>query len=74
MECCPECGSTDIALRDGGRYGRLMLCKECGWQGYMTVDFPDETLKKLKHLEKVGRMEKKVRKLEKRMKKFDRIV
>ncbi|MGD2251131.1 MAG: hypothetical protein PVF58_22260 [Candidatus Methanofastidiosia archaeon] len=72
MECCPECGSTDITIRYGGRLGRLMICKECGYQGRFTVDFPDESLKKMKELEKAKKMEKKVRKFEKRIKKLEK--
>lgn len=73
MECCPECGSTRLALKYGGKLGRIMLCKECGWQGRVTVDFPDESLKKMKMMEKAKKMEKKVRKLEKKMKKLERM-
>ena len=49
-----------------------MLCKECGWQGRITVDFPDETLKKMKEIEKAEKMEKKVRKFEKKIKKLEK--
>lgn len=52
MKCCPECGSTDVTVRYGGRVGGLWLCKECGYQGYIIVDFPDESLKKMKQMEK----------------------
>lgn len=68
MECCPECGSTRIAMRYGGKLGRLMVCKECGWQGRATVDFPDETLKKMKQIEKAEKLEKRMRRLEKKPK------
>lgn len=72
MECCLECGSTDVTIRYGGKLGRLMICKECGWQGRITVDFPDETLKKMKQIEKAKKMEKKVRKFEKKIKKLEK--
>ncbi len=58
MLCCPECGS------------RLWICKECGWQGYLVVDFPDESLKKMKEIEKAEKMGKKVENLEKKLKKY----
>lgn len=39
-------------MRFGGKAGGLWLCKECNWQGYMIVDFPDKSLKKMKEMEK----------------------
>lgn len=70
MLCCPECGSCDVAIRYGGKLGRLWICKECGWQGYLVVDFPDESLKKMKEIEKAEKMGKKVENLEKKLKKY----
>lgn len=45
-----------------------MVCKKCGWQGRVTVDFPDETLKKMKQIEKAEKLEKRMRKLERKSK------
>lgn len=73
MKSCPECGSTNVAMKYGGKLGRIWMCKECGWQGNVIVDFPDESLKKMKQMEKAEKMEKKMRKLEKKMRKFDKI-
>ena len=70
MKCCLERGSTDITLIFGGELGHLYLCKECGWQGRIVADFPDESLKKMKELEKAKKLEKKMRKFEKISKKY----
>lgn len=70
MRCCPECGSTNIYVKYGGKLGNLWICKKCGWQGRMVVDFPDETLKKMKQMEKAEKLEKKMRKLEKASRKY----
>ncbi|MGD2251130.1 MAG: hypothetical protein PVF58_22255 [Candidatus Methanofastidiosia archaeon] len=67
MRCCPECGSTDVVMRFGGKAGGLWFCKECSWQGYMIVDFPDESLKDMKEMEK--EMEKIKKEIEKEMEK-----
>ncbi|MBU7013377.1 MAG: hypothetical protein HXS43_00985 [Theionarchaea archaeon] len=61
MKCCPKCGSTDIVLRYGGRLGRLWLCRKCGYQDWFVVDFPDESLKKMKEKEKLRTLEKRMR-------------
>ncbi|MBU7016030.1 MAG: hypothetical protein HXS44_00870 [Theionarchaea archaeon] len=69
MKCCLECGSTDITLKYGGQLGHLYICKKCGWEGRIVADFPDESLKKMKELEKTRKLEKKMRKFEKISKK-----
>lgn len=65
MNCCPECGSTNIAMKYGGKLGRIWICKKCGWQGRSIVDFPDESLKKMKQMEKAEKLERKMRKFDK---------
>jgi len=62
-KCCLKCGSTDITPLYGGKLGWIYLCKECGWQGRIIVDFPDESLKKMKMMEKAEKMEHKTKKL-----------
>jgi transposase-like protein len=70
MKSCPECGSTNIAMKYGGKLGRLWICKKCGWQGRTIVDFPDETLKKMKHIEKAKKLERKMKKFDKMSQKY----
>ncbi len=69
MKCCLECGSTDITLRYGGKLGRIWICKKCGWQGRIIVDFPDESLKKMKMIEKGTKLDKKIKRVESMAKK-----
>lgn len=65
MKCCPECGSANVAVKYGGQLGGLWMCKECGWEGHFIVDFPDESLRKMKEIEKTEKLEKKLKKYEK---------
>jgi len=30
---CPECGSTDLELYQGGIMGAIFKCKKCGYTG-----------------------------------------
>jgi uncharacterized Zn finger protein len=61
MKSCLKCGSTDIIT---GMYGGdvFLKCKECGHMSTLVVDFPDESLKKMKAMEKSIRLEKKASK------------
>ena len=76
MKACPKCGSTNITLKLPQI--ELWICKECGWEGTIILDFPDESLKKMKDIEKMekyGKKDEAVRKkerLEKKMKKFEK--
>jgi ribosomal protein L37AE/L43A len=81
MKACPKCGSTNITKKFPQM--DIWVCKECGWEGTVIVDFPDESLKKMKEIEKTEklgkeaeaikkkeRLEKKMKKLEKRMRRL----
>jgi len=81
MKACPKCGSTNIAIKLPQT--NLWVCKKCGWEGTIIVDFPDESLKKMKEIEKAEklgkraeaikkkeRLEKKMKKLEKKMRRL----
>jgi uncharacterized Zn finger protein len=57
---CPECGSNEI-IQPIGRSIQFR-CKKCGYVGTIEVDFPDESLKKMKAMEKSIRLEKKASK------------
>lgn len=59
---CPECGSNEI-IQPIGRSIQFR-CKECGYVGTIEVDFPDESLKKMKALKTAEKLEKKMRKME----------
>jgi ribosomal protein L37AE/L43A len=50
MKACPECGSTNITLKIPQI--ELWVCKDCGWEGTVIVEFPDDMLKKMKEEEK----------------------
>lgn len=67
MKACPNCGSTNITLRIPQT--DLWICKDCGWEGTVIVEFPDESLKKMKGIkvEEGNSFQEKIKKLEKEM-------
>jgi len=61
---CPECGSNDMRNMNVGQGQTHWRCNKCGYMGSVEVDFPDESLKKMKALKTAEKLEKKMRKME----------
>ncbi len=41
MKVCPKCGSSNITLYMGGKFGKYE-CKNCGYIGALVIEKEDE--------------------------------